>query len=97
MLVNRTRIGSYFARDPNRPNTLVEDGWITAKIRIGILQDSSIDPDQFKIVTVDELVYLMGDVIPAQALKVIMISRNCDGVRRVVKLFRYYQKGRATS
>ncbi len=68
----------------------VLDTWITAKIRTGILTDASIDPNQFKIVTADQIVYLMGDVIPAQARRVILIARKTQGVRRVVKLFKYY-------
>ena len=68
----------------------VEDSWITTKIRSGILADADISPDQFKIVTTDRIVYIMGDVIPAQATKVIYIARNCTGVRRVVKLLKYY-------
>jgi osmotically-inducible protein OsmY len=72
------------------PENLVEDGWITTKIRSRILADSSIDPDQFKIVTVDRVVYLLGDVVPSQARNVVYIARSCEGVKRVVKLFKYY-------
>ena len=68
----------------------IQDSWITTKIRSGILANSDIDPDQFKIVTTDKIVYLMGDVIPSQAKDVIYIARKCVGVRRVVKLFKYY-------
>jgi len=71
-------------------NDSIQDSWITTKIRSGILANSDIDPDQFKIVTSDKIVYLMGDVIPAQAKEVIFIARKCVGVRRVVKLFKYY-------
>jgi len=66
------------------------DSWITTTIRGDILADSSIDPHQFKVVTSDQIVYLMGDVIPAQANKVILYARQCRGVKRVVKLFKYY-------
>jgi osmotically-inducible protein OsmY len=69
----------------------IEDSWITTKIRSGILADSSIDPKAFKIVTADSIVYLMGDVMPAQAKKVIYIARTTTGVRRVVKLLKYYR------
>ncbi len=67
------------------------DSWITAKIRSEIISDSSIDPNQFKIVTFDQVVYLMGDVIPEQAEKVVYFARPWSEVKRVVKLFRYYQ------
>jgi len=72
------------------PNNAIQDSWITAKIRSGILAHAEIDPDQFKIVTSDRIVYLMGDVIPAQARQVIYIARKCAGVKRVVKLLKYY-------
>lgn len=68
----------------------VKDAWITTKIRSRILADSDINPDAFKIVTSGRIVYLMGDVIPAQAQKVILFARECAGVKRVVKLFKYY-------
>jgi osmotically-inducible protein OsmY len=67
------------------------DSWITAKIRSEILSDSNIDPSQFKIITSNRVVYLMGDVIPEQADKVVMFAREWSEVKRVVKLFQYYQ------
>ena len=71
-------------------NDTLEDDWITAKIRSQIFADSAIDPHQFKVVTSEQIVYLMGDVIPAEASRVIQFARSCAGVKRVVKLFRYF-------
>lgn len=71
-------------------NNSVHDSWITTKIRSQILLNAQIDPDKFKIVTADGIVYLMGDVIPSQATQVINIARKVKGVKRVVKLFKYY-------
>ena len=68
----------------------VQDDWITTKIRSKIFSDSTIDPHSFKVVTCDRIVYLMGDVIPAEATRVIHIARKCTDVKRVVKLFKYY-------
>lgn len=68
----------------------VQDAWITAKIRSRIVADSDISPESFKIVTSRQIVYLMGDVIPVQADKVILFARETNGVKRVVKLFKYY-------
>ena len=68
----------------------VEDSWITTKIRSQIFADDSIDPDAFKIITSDRIVYLMGDVKPDQAAKVIKIARYTTGVERVVKMMRYF-------
>ncbi|MBA2657280.1 MAG: BON domain-containing protein [Tatlockia sp.] len=74
----------------SKPANTVEDSWITAKIRSGIIADSDIDPHAFKVTTVDRIVYLMGDVRPQQAAKVIELARKSEGVERVVKLFKYY-------
>lgn len=68
----------------------VQDSWITTKIRSQILADSSIDPNAFKVVTSDNVVYLMGDVKQDQAEKVIRIARFTNGVARVVKILRYF-------
>lgn len=74
----------------NQAANTVADSWITMKIRSKIFTDATIDPDTFKIVTADSIVYLMGDVIPKQATLVIDIARKTDGVVRVVKLLKYY-------
>lgn len=67
------------------------DVWITAKIRAQIFADASIDPNQFKIITTDDVVYIMGDVTIEQANKVINIARNTENVKRVVTLMKYYK------
>lgn len=76
------------------PGDAITDTWITTKIRSEILTDSGINPKQFKVVTMDGVVYLMGDVIPEQAEKVVMYARQWSEVRRVVKLFQYYHLSR---
>ncbi|KTD51998.1 hemolysin, lipoprotein [Legionella quinlivanii] len=68
----------------------LQDSWITTKIRSQIFADASIDPNAFKIITSDRIVYIMGDVRPRQAERVIEIARNTSDVIRVVKLMRYY-------
>lgn len=72
------------------PVDTLKDSLITTKIRSKIFADADINPHQFKVVTVGRIVYLMGDVIPEQAEKVILFARECPDVRRVVKLFKYY-------
>lgn len=83
------RIFNQLSTTQSNDDTLKDD-WITAKIRSQILADSDINPHDFKVVTSDQIVYLMGDVIPEQAARVIHIARACTGVKRVVKLFKYY-------
>lgn len=74
----------------NTPSNNVDDGWITTKIRSKIFADGSIDPNTFKVVTSDRVVYLMGDVKPEEAEKVILIARQESNVVRVVKLMKYF-------
>ncbi|MDF1683884.1 MAG: BON domain-containing protein [Legionellaceae bacterium] len=69
----------------------VQDAWITAKIRSQVVADAKIEPRQFKVVTADRIVYLMGDVMPEQGARVIHVARHTEGVRRVVKLLNYYR------
>lgn len=72
------------------PEDSAQDSWITAKLRSQIFADSDIDPHKFKVITFGKIVYLMGDVEPEQAERVILLARRCAGVKRVVKLFKYY-------
>lgn len=71
-------------------NNGMVDSWITTKIRSKIIADSQIDPSAFKIITSDRIVYIMGDVNPKEAIRVIDIAKRTDGVIRVVKLLKYY-------
>ncbi|ARB92769.1 BON domain-containing protein [Legionella longbeachae] len=72
------------------PSNSMEDSWITTKIRSQIFADGSIDPNAFKVITSDRIVYLMGDAHEDQAVKVINISRKTADVVRVVKLLKYF-------
>lgn len=86
---NRKRIYNQLEVTRLQGNTLT-DSWITTKIRTQILADASIDPNNIKITTTDSIVYLLGEMQPDQAKKVIHIARNVSGVRKVVKILQYY-------
>lgn len=81
-------------RVSDTPANSIQDSWITTKIRSQIFADDSIDPNAFKVITTDGVVYLMGDVRLEQAATVISIARHTIGVVRVVRVFKYlvYQK-----
>lgn len=81
---NQIAVGYY-------PDNTVEDSWITTKIRSQIVGDAEINPNQFKVITVDKVVYLMGDALAEDAIRVINIARGTEGVVRVVKLFKFYR------
>jgi osmotically-inducible protein OsmY len=67
----------------------IEDAWITTKIRSQVFADSSIEPNAFKVVTTDSIVYLLGDVLATDGRKIVAIARQTNGVTRVVKLLNY--------
>ncbi len=83
-LFNQIAIGNY-------SDNSIEDSWITTKIRSQIVADADINPNQFKVITVDKVVYLMGEALPEDAIRVINIARQTEGVIRVVKLFKFYR------
>ena len=66
-----------------------EDSWITTKIKTEIITTEGISPGNFKIVTENRVVYLLGTAPADQAEKVINIAKNTDGVEKVVKMIRY--------
>ncbi|MDP1614696.1 MAG: BON domain-containing protein [Methylococcales bacterium] len=72
------------------PSQTVTDTWITTKIRSHLLADSRLDPNAFKVITTDGIVYLMGEVMADQARRVVYIAQNTAGVRKVVKLMHYF-------
>jgi len=67
----------------------IKDTWITTSIRSRMIADAEIDPAMFKIITVDGIVYVMGDVRPEQAHRVLRIAKQTRGVVRVVTLLKY--------
>lgn len=86
---NKRRLFNQIEVSHQRENP-IEDSFITTQVRARTLADADIDPEAFKVVTFNQLVYLMGDVLPDQAKKVVAIARSCAGVKRVVVLFQYY-------
>lgn len=64
----------------------LQDSWITMQIRSQILQDANIDPDVFKIVTTDGIVYIMGRAHLEQTKAVIYLAKNATNVRKVIVL-----------
>ncbi|KTD62434.1 hemolysin, lipoprotein [Legionella shakespearei DSM 23087] len=72
------------------PSNNMQDTWITTQIRSRIFADASIDPNAFKVITSDRIVYLMGDVKPDEAEKVVTMARYTKGVDKVVKVMKYF-------
>lgn len=69
-----------------------EDGTITARIKTGLLDITSMsgfDPTRINVTTAHNVVYLMGLVSHTEADAVTDVARNTAGVEKVVKLFDY--------
>lgn len=68
----------------------LNDHWITTKIRSQVVANSDIDPDPFKVVTYNQVVYLLGDVLDSQEKLIIDIAKDTERVSKVVNLLQSY-------
>lgn len=68
----------------------MNDHWITTKIRTHVMANSEIDPDPFKIVSHQQVVYILGDVLDDQEKLIIDIAKETDSVKKVVNLTQTY-------
>lgn len=66
-----------------------EDTWITTKIKSKFIASNDIEPNKIKVVTENDVVYLMGIVPKDEADAAVDIAKNTDGVQRVVSIFYY--------
>ena len=68
-----------------------EDSWITSKVKLELLKVDleSFDASRVKVVTENNVVYLMGLVTAAEAAAAVEKARWVDGVTKVVKVFEY--------
>jgi len=82
-------IYNHLVVEPKASNT-IQDSWITTKIRLSVLSDADIDPNGFKVVTSDGVVYLLGEMQPKEAEELVDIARNTAGVVKVVKLLKLF-------
>ena len=65
------------------------DTWLTAKIKTRLTTASNINPFYIKVVTENDIVYLMGIVSHAEADAVIAVVSQSAGVQRIIKIFEY--------
>ncbi len=66
-----------------------QDSWITSKVKTGLLFGEKINSGRFKVVTENSVVYLLGYVTRDEASRAVYVSKNIDGVRKIVRLFDY--------
>lgn len=69
-------------------STLVRtnDSWISTKVKAQMLSDYNLHASNFKVVTENGVVYLLGRVSSEEAAIVTQIARQTTGVRKVVTI-----------
>lgn len=84
---NQIRIAapiSFFARR--------NDEYLTTKIKSSMLFTSEFPSSKVKVVTENAEVFLMGLMTQQEAEKAVEITRNVDGVKKVIKVFEYIKQ-----
>lgn len=75
--------------NPSSSLTRLSDAWITTKVKTKLLASDDVDVAQVKVITENGTVYLMGILAPDEAQAAVSLAQETEGVRRVVKVFRY--------
>lgn len=65
------------------------DGYVTAKVKTRFLDDKRFGANHVKVVTENNVVYLMGLVKRAEGAAAGEVAARTSGVKRVVKVFEY--------
>ena len=65
------------------------DAWLTSKVKTTLITKGSIRDAQIKVITENNIVYLMGETTPLQGDRIADIARRVSGVTKVVKVFQY--------
>ncbi|MCY7294801.1 BON domain-containing protein [Alteromonas sp. a30] len=79
---NQIRVGK-----PTAPSTRAYDIWLASKVRANLIADKHVDFLKMDVTVEDSEVFLMGLVTQNNADRAIEITRNLDGVTRVVNMF----------
>lgn len=67
------------------------DDWITTKVKTAMLAKPGLHSTNLKVVTENNVVYLMGLVTRKQATLATDAARRVSGVKKVVRVFEYEQ------
>ena len=65
------------------------DSWLTTKIKSSLVAAENTDASRIKVVTENGVVFMMGLLTRAEADAAVDITRQIQGVQKVVKLFEY--------
>ncbi len=66
-----------------------KDTWITGQVRSLMLTKKGLESGSVRIVTENGVVYLIGIATHQQADLAVDVARRVEGVKKVVKIFRY--------
>lgn len=83
-IVNQIEIGP-----PSTIAQRAEDSWLTAYVKTRIAAAGGVDPTHVRVVTSDQVVYLMGLVPASEGQIAAEAASRAPGVRRVVELFQF--------
>lgn len=75
-----------------QPSLLTErskDVWITGEVRTRLLTKKGLESGSIRVITENEVVFLMGIATAEQANLAVDVAREVGGVRKVVKVFQY--------
>ncbi|MBV54105.1 MAG: phospholipid-binding protein [Coxiellaceae bacterium] len=65
------------------------DTWLTTKVKTALIAKAGLKSNQFKVVTENNVVYLMGLTGHEQGDEITNIARHVEGVTKVVTVFQY--------
>jgi len=65
------------------------DSWLTTKVKSKLAANEDTDADRIKVVTENGVVYLMGLLTQAEADAAVQVTRDTQGVQKIVKVFEY--------
>ena len=65
------------------------DSWLTTKIKSALAAAEDTDASRINVVTENGVVFMMGLLTRAEADDAVDITRQIQGVQKVVKLFEY--------
>lgn len=74
---------------PVATSTAANDVWLASKVRASLLKEQSLEGLHISVTVEDSEVFLMGLVSESEANQAVEVTRNINGVARVVKAFEY--------
>lgn len=72
------------------PAHVINDTWMTSRLRARLINIKGVYPGHVKIVTFNNVVYVMGILTPEQQTAVTELIRTTPGVYQVVTLYQNY-------